>query len=59
MMKIDDDDISIYQNVILKLNGIYVYKLASDISGLLISGKVNISGHKFPCSMNNENIFSS
>lgn len=37
---------------------IYPYKLLSDVSGPLISGKPHISGHKFPCSMNKENIFS-
>ena len=39
-------------------NANYPYKLLSDVSGLLISAKPQISGHKFPCSMNKANNFS-
>lgn len=42
---------------LLKIN--YPYKLLSDNSVLLISGKLHKSGHKLPCSINNVNIFSS
>lgn len=41
------------------LNINYPYKLLSDSSMHLISGKLHKSGHKLPCSINNMNIFSS
>ena len=37
----------------------YPYMILSDISEPSISGKLHISGHKLPCSMNNANILSS
>jgi|APAra0007618257_1042622.scaffolds.fasta_scaffold00730_5 hypothetical protein len=37
----------------------HLYKLLSEVSGPLVSGKLHMSGHMLPCSIKRENIFSS